>query len=190
MAGGIVPPTVDERDNLLKYVAQQRDTFRYIAHGLTDEQARLTPTAGELSIGGLIKHIAQMERNWLAHVEGREHNAGYEGGFTMGPDETLEGLLADLVAAGEETERAVAKLDLDHPVPVPPAPWFPKDVKAWSLRWVLGHLIEEMARHAGHGDIVRETIDGKTMYELQAMADGWHEDYLKMMAQFAEGHDD
>lgn len=175
-----VPPTVDERDNLIKYVAQQRDTFRYVAHGLTDEQARMQPTAGTLSIGGLIKHIAQMERSWVATVTQTEYQVDYVNGFTMLADETLKGLLADLAKAGEETERALADLDMDHPVPVPDAPWFPKDVENWSVRWVLAHLIEEMSRHAGHADIIREFIDGKTMYELQAMADGWHEQYLAM----------
>ena len=67
-------------------------------------------------------------------------------------------------------------LDLDHPVPVPKGvPWFPPDLDAWSLRWVLLHLIEETARHAGHADIVRESIDGATMYELMAGAEGWPE---------------
>ena len=64
--------------------------------------------------------------------------------------------------------------DLGQPVPVPKGvPWFPDDVDAWSVRWVLLHLIEEIARHAGHADIVREAIDGATMYELMAAAEGW-----------------
>ena len=67
---------------------------------------------------------------------------------------------------------AVRRLDLDTPVPVPDAPWFPKDVEAWSVRWVWWHLMEELARHAGHGDIVRETLDGATMYALVAARDG------------------
>jgi uncharacterized damage-inducible protein DinB len=182
----IVSPTTDERDNLLKYLAAQRDAFRQVAFGLTDDQARMQPTAGSLSIGGLIKHLAQMERNWVATVLGRpQPEADYVNGFTMLADETLADLLADLAACGEETERLLAGLSLDHPVAVPDAPWFPKDVEHWSLRWVLAHLIEEFARHAGHADIVRESIDGKTMYELQAMADGRHEQYVAMMARFS-----
>jgi hypothetical protein len=59
-------------------------------------------------------------------------------------------------------------------VPVPrDAPWFPTDVEAWSLRWVLLQLIQESARHAGHADIVRESLDGATQYELMAAAEGW-----------------
>jgi hypothetical protein len=104
-----------------------------------------------------------------------EQSADYEGGFTLGPDETLAAALAQLDEAAEETETIVRDLnDLDRPVPVPPGvPWFPDDVDAWSLRWVLLHLVEEIARHAGHADIVRETIDGATMFELMAGYEGW-----------------
>jgi hypothetical protein len=64
--------------------------------------------------------------------------------------------------------------DLGQPVPVPPGvPWYPDDVDAWSVRWVLLHLIEETARHAGHADIVREAVDGATAYELMAAVEGW-----------------
>jgi len=61
---------------------------------------------------------------------------------------------------------------LDAAVPVPrDSPWFPKDVDAWSVRWVFLHVISELARHAGHADIIRESIDGATMYELVAAAE-------------------
>ena len=69
--------------------------------------------------------------------------------------------------------RLVETADLDAAVPVPrDAPWFPKDVDAWSVRWVILHLCNELARHAGHADIIRESIDGATMYELIAGAEG------------------
>ena len=182
-----VPPSVDERDNLIKYVTAQRETFRYVAHGLTDEQARQQPTAGTLSIGGLIKHIAQMERSWMLTLQAKpQQEIDYANGFTMLPGETLDGLLADLEACGRETERILADYDMDTPVPVPEAPWFPKDVENWSVRWVLAHLMEELARHAGHADIIREFIDGKTMYELQAMADGWYEEFLAMQQNWGK----
>jgi hypothetical protein len=127
-----------------------------------------------------VKHVAEMERSWMDTVLQRDRGAradqegAYEDGFRLGPNETLAGALAELDAAGRETEAAVAALSLDHPVPVPQGvPWFPDDVEAWSLRWVLVHLVEEIARHAGHADIVRESIDGATMYELMAAAEGW-----------------
>jgi uncharacterized damage-inducible protein DinB len=175
---GQVPPSDDERRLLLGYVAQQRDAVRNAAHGLTDEQARLTPTAGSLSVGGLVKHVTHMERHWVDIALQRggadDPETAYEDNFRLAPDETLAGAVAALESTGRETEAALATIDLDQPVPVPQGvPWFPDDVAAWSVRWVLLHLIEEIGRHAGHADIVRESIDGATTYELMAAVEGW-----------------
>jgi hypothetical protein len=64
--------------------------------------------------------------------------------------------------------------DLGAPVSVPKhVPWFPSDVDAWSVRWVLHHVNEETARHAGHADIIRESIDGYDALSLMALAEGW-----------------
>ncbi len=177
---GQAPPLTDETELLLAYIAQQRDGLRYAAFGLSDDQARLTPTAGALSIGGLLKHVTATERHWIDMAVGREHTdaAGieaYEEGFRMGPGETLAGLLSAYEAEAEATEAAIRALgDLDRPVPVPrDAPWFPADIESWSVRWVLLHVIEETARHAGHADMVGEAIDGATMFPLMAAAEGW-----------------
>ena len=176
---GQAPPHTDERELLLAYIAQQRDGIRYAALGLTDEQARLAPTASPLTIGGLVKHVTDMERGWIRMVDGApsDPDAGqdYVDGFTMGADETLTDLVAALDDAAAHTERIVRGIDdLSRPVPVPKGvPWYPDDVDAWSVRWVLLHLVEEIARHAGHADIVRESIDGATMYPLMAAAEGW-----------------
>ena len=98
----------------------------------------------------------------------------YETGFTLLTDETLADVLAEYAEVAAETEAIIAGIsDLGQPVPVPDAPWYPDDVKEWSVRWVLLHLIEETARHAGHADIVRETIDGATAFPLMAAAEGW-----------------
>ena len=179
---GQPPPLTDEGELLLAYIEQQRDGIRFAAFGLTDEQARLAPTPSTLSIGGLVKHVTEMERGWIDMVLQRERPKSveegvdaYEEGFRLGPDETLAEALADLDEAARETAAAMSAIsDLGQPVPVPKGvPWFPDDVDAWSVRWVLLHLIEEIARHAGHADIVREAIDGATMYELMAAAEGW-----------------
>jgi uncharacterized damage-inducible protein DinB len=182
---GQVPPIKDERDGLLAYLDQQRHVLRVAAHGLTEEQARATPTRSALSVGGLVKHVAHTERSWMDTVLQREREGGdaddaYEDSFRLREDETLAGTLAFFDEVAAETGEIVAGLDLDHPVPVPPAPWNPDDVDAWSLRWVLLHLIEETARHAGHADIVREAIDGATAFELLAAVEGWPAtDWLK-----------
>lgn len=177
---GNPPPIDDEAEQVLAYINQQRDGIRYAAYGLTDEQIRLTPTAGTLTIGGLIKHVTAMERSWVDMMLQRDRGstedqqASYGDDFKLGPDDTLTGLLADYDAAARETEEAVRSLAMTDPVPVPKGvPWFPDDIDAWSVRWVLLHLIEEIARHAGHADIVRESIDGATMFELMAGAEGW-----------------
>ena len=179
---GNAPPLTDERELLLAYIAQQRDGLRNAAFGLSDEQARLTPTAGSLSIGGLIKHVADTERSWIDMAVQRqrpprpqeEQERNYHDGFRLREDETLAGVLAAYDEVARETESSIAGVDMDQPVPVPKGvPWFPADVDVWSVRWVLLHVIEETARHAGHADIVREAIDGATMYPLMAAAEGW-----------------
>lgn len=180
---GNAPALTDEKALLLAYIAQQRDGIRNAAFGLTDDQARQTPTAGTLSIGGLVKHVANTERHWvdIALNQDRararaEQEQDYADGFRLREDETLAGVLAAYAEVAAETEAGFAGVALEQPVPVPRGvPWFPAGVEAWSVRWVLLHIVEETARHAGHADIVRESIDGATMYELMAGAEGWPE---------------
>ena len=175
---GQAPPLTNESDLLLAFSEQQRDGIRNAAYGLTDEQARLTPSASSLSIGGLVKHAIDMERGWIDMVLQRNQGASqanYEDNFRLGPDETLAGVLASYDDVARETAEVIAGIsDLGQAVPVPKGvPWYPDDIDAWSVRWVLLHLIEEVARHAGHADIIRESIDGATMYELMAAVEGW-----------------
>jgi uncharacterized damage-inducible protein DinB len=177
---GWVPPVAEERDALLAYLAQQRYVLRIAAHGLTDEQARAVPSASTLSVGGLIKHVATVERGWIGTVLQRPDmgsSADYEANFRLEPTETLAGVLASYDEAATATEAVVARIpDLGQAVPVPVpkgVPWFPDDVAAWSVRWVLLHLITETARHAGHADIVRQSLDGATSFPLLAAAEGW-----------------
>ena len=173
---GQVAPIDDERELLLAYVAQQRDGIKYAAFGLSDDQARLTPTAGTLSIGGLVKHVTAMERTWLDLIRqtGSSDGSDYADNFVLRPDETLADALAAFDQVAAETVATVRTVDLTAAVPVPKGvPWFPDDVEAWSVRWVLLHLVEEIARHAGHADIVRESIDGATMHPLMAAVEGW-----------------
>jgi uncharacterized damage-inducible protein DinB len=173
-----VPPVADEREGLMAYLEQQRHVLRVAAYGLTDEQARATPTASSLSVGGLIKHCASMERAWMDNVLERKRSGAqdeYEAGFRLEPGETVADLLAFHRQAARESDEIIAGIDdLGQPVPVPrDAPWFPQDIDFWSVRWVLLHLIEETARHAGHADIVREAIDGATAFPLMAAAENW-----------------
>jgi uncharacterized damage-inducible protein DinB len=182
MAGN-VPPVADERDGLLRYLEQQRYVLKLAAHGLTDAQARLTPTKSALSVGGLIKHVASTEDGWLDTVLQLPQKPfdqamrEYEQAYRLGPEETLASVLARYDEVAARTAEVIGRIDdLGRPVPVPPGvPWYPKDVEAWSVRWVLLHLIEETARHAGHADIIREHVDGATAYPLMAAAENWPE---------------
>lgn len=177
---GLAAFHTDEHDLLLGYLDQQRAVLRLAAFGLTDDQARTAPVApSPLSVGGLLKHVTHVERNWMDVVSGRERpgdaQEAYAAAFAMRDDETLASVLADAQAAGAETTRIVREIaDLDRPVPVPQGvPWYPPDLDAWSVRWVLLHLATEIARHAGHADIIREAIDGATAFPLMAAAEGW-----------------
>ncbi len=128
----------------------------------------------------MIKHLAHVECNWVDMILRRPRRtlaeSDYEDAFRLKPDETLAQVLEHYEQVAVETERVIAGIDdLGQPVPVPDAPWFPKDVEAWSVRWVLLHLIEETARHAGHADVVREAVDGATAMPLLAAAEGWPE---------------
>ena len=185
-----VPPVANETDAIHAFLAQSQDAFRALLHGLTPRRAALAPSASSLSLGGLVKHVTGVQRGWLASAEAApdlpdasRRSDGVEDyleGFTFRETDSLEDLLAAFDEVSAAVLDAVRRLDLDAPVPVPDAPWFPKDVEAWSVRWVWFHLIEELARHAGHADIVREAIDGATMYELVAGREGWPEtDWLK-----------
>ena len=170
----------NEREGLLAYLAQMRYVVRLTAYGLGPEQLRAAPTAGPLTVGGLIKHCASTEEGWIDIVrrEPRELDPdAYAENFVLADGETIEDVFAyyDRVAARtEETVTGIADLDQDVPVDHS-VPWNPPDLDNWSVRWVLLHLIQETARHAGHADIVREAVDGGTAYPIMAAAEGWPE---------------
>lgn len=180
------PPVADERQALREYVFQQQHAFHALAFGLTDAQARATPTVSALSIGALIKHVTGVQKSWMERVAAapqapladersvEQRQAEYTDEFVMRPDETIAEVLSRFAAQNAETLRYIETADLGAAVPVPrDAPWFPTDIDAWSVRWVLFHMIDELARHAGQGDIIRETIDGATLYELVAGLEDW-----------------
>jgi uncharacterized damage-inducible protein DinB len=158
-----------ERADLLASLAQARYFLRYTVRDLTDAQARQRTTASELSLGGLIKHVTATERQWANFMlEGPSamgaDTAEWAGGFTMAEGESVDGLLAEYEKVASRTDELVVTLpDLDASHPLPEAPWFPPGAR-WSARRVLLHVIAETAHHAGHADIIRESLDGaKTM---------------------------
>ena len=122
MTAGETATLSGERADLAETLGTHRSFLRYTVRGLTDEQAAQRTTASELTLGGLIKHVAATEKQW-----------------------------ADFIV----------NLDAGHRLPE--APWFPPGA-TWSARRALLHIIAETAQHAGHADIIRESLDGaKTM---------------------------
>jgi hypothetical protein len=166
---GGAPDTDSERTDLLDTLAKHRGLLRLTVGGMTEDEARLRPTASELCLGGIIKHVALVERGWADFIVegpsaiGSSDQAAYEAhaaGFRMLDGETLPGLLARYDAVARRTDELVSALPaLDVSHPLPEAPWFESGV-CWSARRVVLHIIAETAQHAGHADIIRETLDG------------------------------
>jgi uncharacterized damage-inducible protein DinB len=161
-----------EHADLLASLAKHRHFLRYTVRDLTDEQAAQRTTVSELCLGGLIKHVALTERQWINFIlDGpsamswdEERARIYMDAHRMLPEDTLAGLLDEYEKVARRTDELVATLpDLDASHPLPEAPWFERGAR-WSARRVLLHVIAETAHHAGHADIIRESLDGaKTM---------------------------
>lgn len=183
-----MPNNNTERDDLIAALAATRAALTTSVLGLSDEQLGERPTVSALCLGGLVKHVASMEEAWLRFaVEGpsaMRHDlpdgvtwadiaAGaarewpqwmidHQNEFGMRPGETLAGILARYEQVAARTEEVIATIpDLSTTHPLPEAPWHePGGVR--SVRRVLMNVIAETAQHAGHADILRETLDGQT----------------------------
>ena len=166
------PAADSERADLLAMLAKHRHFLRFTTRGLTDEQAGRRTTASELCLGGLIKHVAAVEQGWVSFIlEGPtamkdaaamtpEDWARRTEEFRLLPGETLAGVLAAYAEVAARTDELVASLpDLNATHPLPEAPWF-EPGERWSARRVLLHIVTETAQHAGHADIIRESLDG------------------------------
>ncbi len=161
-----------ERADLLATLAGVRQFLRFTTRDLTDDQARSRTTASELCLGGLIKHVTLVERNWAGFIVAgpsalgdfsamtESDYAARAEQFRLLPGETLDDVLADYAKAAERTDELVRTLpDLSVSHPLPSAPWFALGER-WSTRRALLHIVAETAQHAGHADIIRESLDG------------------------------
>ncbi|WP_411079829.1 DinB family protein [Streptomyces sp. cmx-18-6] len=155
-----------ERQDLLELLSDQRTNFLYTLDGLTDEQARTRTTASELTLGGLVKHLGDVQRSWLAVIDG---SAPAEvSGSELDPDanrmteeESLDALRAAFAEAAETLDRAIRREpDLDREVTLPRYPWSPPEPITWTVRHILLHALREICHHSGHADILRESLDG------------------------------
>jgi len=165
-----------ERADILEFLGKHRYFLRHTAEGLSDEQASTRSTVSALTIGGLIKHVTQVERTWaeFAQTGGGQEGPGeieftpeviaqWENQFRLVEGETLAGVLAEYEQVAAATDELVRTLELNTTYELPAAPWQPPGV-FWSVRRVFLHITAETAQHAGHADIIRESIDGqKTM---------------------------
>jgi len=158
-----------ERDDLLHALAHHRRLLLRTVDGMTDGQARLTPTASSLCLGGIVKHVSLMEEGWVRFIEEGPASLGpldeatiaaHAAGFRFEDGETLDDVVGRYREVGARTDELVATLpSLDASHPLPERPWFEPGAR-WTARRVVVHLVAETAQHAGHADIIRETIDG------------------------------
>jgi hypothetical protein len=160
-----------ERADLVQTLDRHRGFLRFTVRGLTDEQATSRTTASELNLAGLLKHVAHTEAKWAGFAQrgaeafdfGNWSEEAWRAEWQLQPGETLASVLAEYEKISRRTDELVATLDLDVSYPLPQAPWFEPGA-AWSVRRTFLHVIAETAQHAGHADILRESLDGqKTM---------------------------
>ncbi|MFF7355820.1 MULTISPECIES: DinB family protein [Streptomyces] len=155
----------DEHTELLGALAEQRALLLITVRGLTDAEAARRTTVSELTLGGIVKHLARGERVWaqiMTKGDGEVPEGMLElGQYRMADGDTLAGLLEEYAAGTRAIEAAAAAVPgLERTVPLPRTPWSPPETVYWSARRILLHLIRETAQHAGHADIIREALDG------------------------------
>lgn len=165
-----------ERADLLEALGRHRWFLRFTVRELTEEESALRTTASELNLAGLIKHVSATEKGWADFIVDGPSALGdvtdfneaamedHANEFRVLDGETLEGFLAEYEEVAARTDDLVRHLsDLNVSHPLPEAPWYEPGAQ-WSARRVLLHILAETAQHAGHADIIRETLDGaKTM---------------------------
>jgi hypothetical protein len=154
--------SASERASLCEFLDMQREALINKLDGVSDQDARRPSTVSSLSLLSLIKHSAIWERRWFqVIVAGRSFPDEWpqvqtnevDSTFRLNVDDTAETVVAYYREQIAASQQIVGTFDLDAPCAWP-------EMAHENLRWVALHMIEETARHAGHADIIRETIDG------------------------------
>ena len=161
--------TTNETDLLLLLLDTQRTAFRNALSGMTEDQARSAPSASTMSLASLLNHVIDGEVAAADRISGTESRdpdpvAAWRAGWEVRDDETVAGQLARLdTVAARFADVLRAEPDLGRVVDLPEsiARWLDQGVPL-SVRFLVLHQIEEWARHAGHADIIRESVDGAT----------------------------
>lgn len=157
----IVPLVGGEKESLQAAIERHRDAIAWKLGGLSDEQLRGSLLPSGLSPIGLVKHLGAVEYGWFCMTFGRPHEPlpfdehDENADLTVSADESTGEVIAFWGRAREAAIEAVAEIDLD----TTGTAWSGDEV---SMRWVMIHMLEELARHAGHMDVMRELIDGTT----------------------------
>jgi uncharacterized damage-inducible protein DinB len=159
--GRRVPFTGGEKESLKAALDRHREAVLWKVEGLDDDELRRPMTPSGTNVLGLVKHLAAVEYGWFCEPFGRPTEPlpfdedDEDADLRVDPGETTADVLAFYERARAAADQVIADLDLDETGTA----WFGDTV---SMRWVLLHMVEETARHAGHVDIVRELIDGMT----------------------------
>lgn len=154
-----VPFTGGEKESLHVSLDRHRDVVLWKLDGLDDEALRRPMTPSGTNLLGLVKHLAAVEYGWFCQPFGRTTEPlpfdedDEDADLRVAPEETTADIVAFYRRARAAADEVIDELELDD---VGTA-WFGETV---SMRWVLIHMIEETARHAGHMDILRELVDG------------------------------
>jgi Protein of unknown function (DUF664) len=156
-----VPFTGDEKQSLHVSLDRHRDAVLWKLEGLDDTNLRRAMTPSGTNLLGMVKHLAAVEYSWFCQTFGRTTEPlpfvdnDPDADLRVRPDETTEDVLAFYGRARASADQVIDEVDLEQTGTA----WFGDAV---SMRWVLIHMVEETARHAGHVDILRELIDGMT----------------------------
>jgi uncharacterized damage-inducible protein DinB len=144
----------DEAELLLRWLGFLRGAVLRKALGLTDEQARWRPDGKLISLLGLVNHLTGVETRWIDGEMLGVPAGKPDDEYDPGPELTIGHAIAAYRRRAESTDRAVREIaDLRTPA---------RSADGTDLRFILLHLINETARHAGHADATRELLDGVT----------------------------
>ncbi|RAG83935.1 hypothetical protein DN069_19435 [Streptacidiphilus pinicola] len=155
------PHTGTEKEILLHSMERHRAAIRWKLEGLDDEQLRTSPVSSGTTLLGLVKHLGACEYGWFCQTFGVAteplpfDEEDEDADLRVEPGEKTADLLAFYERACAAANAVIEASDLD----ATGTSWAGAQV---SMRWVLVHMIEETARHAGHVDILRELLDGTT----------------------------
>ena len=185
------PTMSTEKDALLAQLEHSIQNARDVFFELDIDQLRAKPIASsELTLGWLLLHMGEVVDGWgkraasgpvdpFAGMTAAGAMREADAATAIGEGESAADLLRrfdEYTAAGL---RAFASADIDAEVAVPDAPWFPEGMENFNVRWTFHHVLEELHRHSGHADILREAVDGAQMYELRSRAEDIDMSYIE-----------